>query len=37
MWPVMMVVVLALVFGGFGWCIKKSMEAEERKAFKRSK
>lgn len=32
MWVIMMVVVLLLVFGGFIWCIKKSMEAEGKRA-----
>ncbi len=34
MWVIMMVVVLLLVFGGFGWCIKKSIDAEEKRASK---
>lgn len=32
MWILMMVIVFILVFGGLGWCIKKSFEAEERRS-----
>ena len=31
MWKLNMVFVLVLCWGGFGWCILKTMQAEESK------
>ena len=31
MWVLWMICVLALVWGGTGWCVKKTMEVEAQK------
>jgi hypothetical protein len=30
-WQFNMIVIMALVFGGTGWCVYKTMKAEEKK------
>ncbi len=31
MWVVEMIVIMAIVWGGFAWCISKTMKAESSK------